>query len=135
MRSQIVVLFSGPQGAAAGVVLKINRLRCLGLGAAAVALVLPLLAHKAVGPDPDQGGAAGRGGHAPQRAGAGPLGGVTTTTGGAALVGVGAYSFVRKQRQDERDRRRAEAETAEPVYFENHTRSGTLRPGEQNNDL
>ena len=69
------------------------------------------------------------------RAGAGPLGGVTTTTGGAALVGVGAYSFVRKQRQDERDRRRAEAETAEPVYFENHTRSGTLRPGEQNNDL
>lgn len=56
-------------------------------------------------------------------------GGLSTTTGGAALVGVGAYSFMRKQRQDERERRRAEPR--EVLYFENHTRNGTLRPEER----
>ena len=59
-------------------------------------------------------------------------GGLTTTAGGVALVGVGAYSFVRRQWRDERDRRRTE--TRQPVYFENHTRNGTLRP-EERNDL
>lgn len=56
-------------------------------------------------------------------------GGVTTATGGAALVGLGAYSTLRRQRQDARDRRRSDP--GEPLYFENHTRNGTLRPGEQ----
>lgn len=55
-------------------------------------------------------------------------GGVTTATGGAALVGLGAYSTLRRQRQDARDRRRSEP--GEPLYFENHTRNGTLRPDE-----
>lgn len=57
------------------------------------------------------------------------LGGLTTTGGGAVLIGAGAYSYVRKQRQDARDRRRTEEKA--PVYFENHTQTGTLRPEER----
>ena len=57
------------------------------------------------------------------------LGGLTTTGGGAVLIGAGAYSYVRKQRQEARDRRRAEEKA--PVYFENHTQTGTLRPEER----
>ena len=61
---------------------------------------------------------------------AGGLGALGTAGGGAVLIGTGAYSYVRRHRQEERDRRRAKQRT--PVYFENHTRNGTLRPEAQN---
>ena len=93
---------------------------------AALALLACLWALPAVAEAPD---AAPETAAAQREGSPAGLGGLTTTTGGAVLIGAGAYSYVRKQRWEERDRRRAEQK--EPVYFENHTRTGTLRPGEQ----
>ena len=55
-------------------------------------------------------------------------GGLSTgaaVTGTAVLVGAGAYTFVRKKWNEEKEKPR------EFVHYENHTREGTLTPEER----
>ena len=66
---------------------------------------------------------------AAQDGAAGSAGGLGTAAGSALLIGAGAYSFVRRQWQEEREQQSAASEPY--TYFENHTRNGTLRPEER----
>ncbi len=59
----------------------------------------------------------------------GAFGGLTTAGGTAVLIGAGAYTYVRKKWKEGRNTRE------EYVYYENHTRNGTLREEEKNTEI
>lgn len=96
-----------------------KRLAGLALAALLLCLTLPALAE---------------GADAGQTQDERPATGVGVGTGTAVLVGAGAYTFMRGKWQE----KKREEETGEKkpyVYFENHTRNGTLTEEERTKDF